>query len=168
MSNKVSETLAGEGRLVWIGDNNAEFEEDMRREGREAGACEQDERLRDIQRGHGLVRHGVGRPTFRDISEIDHITTAQGAAKWVDRAEWAPGLSEKDHGAVWARFVGKEREEGEEGERGEERRKGLYMGEEPPAREELEWFAARVAELEDEDFSEDSDSDSEWEYESFK
>ena len=60
--------VAGDGRVIWVGDNNAEFEEDMVREGREGRGTEQDRCFQEVVRNLGLVRHSVGRPNSRSCT----------------------------------------------------------------------------------------------------
>ena len=60
----------------------------------------------------GQISHGVGRPTYREASEIDHIITSAEAAPYIGRRECRTGEREGDHASVWAEFKGKPMEKG--------------------------------------------------------
>ena len=90
--DRVEEEVEGVRMHMVLGDLNAELDKALERAGRTGTA--QDRRLQAMLGRCGQVSHGVGRPTYRDTSEIDHILTSAEAAQYMGRTECKPGERE--------------------------------------------------------------------------
>ena len=134
MWGEIDDAIAGDDNVMMMGDMNAEMWEALQRAGRKSGV--QDRRLIEVAERHRLTHMSVGRATYRETSEIDHILVTTHIRQMVSEPEWRPGQREGDHGAVWAKLNTVEDEEG----RGQERPKGPKMNKMGKG----EWEAYRV------------------------
>ena len=81
----LEEMTRGKPDVMIVGDLNAETQQALQRS--ERSATWQDTRLQKLIDEHGLTAHGVGRATYREVSEIDHVLTGPNAATGLAQAE---------------------------------------------------------------------------------
>ena len=106
---------------IVAGDMNAELGPALARGGRQPS--EQDVRLQGLVERANLTHLSVGRATYRDTSEIDHVMASTRARQYLSEPEWRPGQNAGDHGGVWVKMRTRRKDE-EEG-KGDDRPKGV-------------------------------------------
>ena len=109
--------------IIIVGDMNAETKETMVRSSREESR--QDVRFQQMIERVELTHLSVGRATYRDKSEIDHVLTTASARKYLKEPEWRKGQTIGDHGAVWVKMTVAEAED--KAAHGEDRPRGVAL-----------------------------------------
>jgi hypothetical protein len=109
--------------IMIVGDMNAETKGTMAGSSREESR--QDVRFQQMIERMELTHLSVGRATYRDKSEIDHVLTTASARQYLREPEWRKGQTAGDHGAVWVKMTVAEAED--KAAHGDDRPKGVAL-----------------------------------------
>ena len=123
MWDTLEDHIEGDEEVILMGDMNAELPEALKRSNRAAKT--QDGRFEALVERKGLTHMSVGRATYRDTSEIDHIMVTATTRQHVSDQEWRAGQSTGDHGAVWIKMATTHEED--EADKGPRRPTGEYL-----------------------------------------